>query len=144
MNLMIVLVPFLLMTAVFSNITILDLNLPPPGSKNSKQLDILPFELRITIRKTSLILTDNQGRLIKRISQRNSKHNFPLLKETLKQIKARFPDKTALTVLSEESTRYDDLIQVMDSARSYQTLYEGKQVYAELFPDISIGDAPKK
>ena len=33
MNLMVVLVPFLLMTAVFSHITILDLNLPPPGSK---------------------------------------------------------------------------------------------------------------
>ena len=38
MNLMVVLVPFLLMTAVFSHITILDLNLPPPGAQDKNHL----------------------------------------------------------------------------------------------------------
>ena len=142
MNLMVVLVPFLLMTAVFSHITILDLNLPPPGQQDANQPKKPPFELRVTIRKNGLVLSDNQRGLIKRIPQRKNEHNFALLKQTLKQIKARFPDKTALTILSEQNTRYDDLIQVMDTSRSYQTLYEGEQVYAELFPDISIGDAP--
>lgn len=142
MNLMVVLVPFLLMTAVFSHITVLDLNLPSPNSKDVKQAKNPPFELRVTIRNNGLNLSDNQGGLIKRIPRKNNKHNFSLLKTTLKLIKARFPDKTALTILLEQDTRYDDLIQVMDTARSYQTLYEGKQAYAELFPDISIGDAP--
>ena len=143
MNLMVVLVPFLLMTAVFSHITILDLNLPPPGSE-SDQPKKPPFELRLTIRSNMLVLSDNQRGLIKRIPQKNKAHNFTLLKQTLKQIKARFPDKTALTILAEQSTRYDDLIQAMDASRSYLTIYEGEQVYAELFPDISIGDARKQ
>lgn len=143
MNLMVVLVPFLLMTAVFSHITILDLNLPPPGSE-AKQPKNPPFELRLTIRSKMLVLSDNQGGLIKRIPQKNKAHNYALLKQTLKQIKVRFPDKTALTILAEQSTRYDDLIQVMDASRSYQTLYEGEQVYAELFPNISIGDAARQ
>jgi len=142
MNLMVVLVPFLLMTAVFSHITILDLNLPPPGSE-SKQPKKPPFELRLTIRPKMLVLSDNQGGLIKRIQQKNKAHDYVLLKETLKQIKARFPDKTALTILAQQNTHYDELIQVMDASRSYQTLYQGEQVYAELFPDISIGDAAK-
>ena len=143
MNLMVVLVPFLLMTAVFSRITILDLNLPPPSS-DAQQSKKPPFELRLTIRPKMLVLSDNQGGLIKRIPQKNMAHNYALLKQTLKQIKARFPDKTALTILAEQSTRYDDLIQVMDASRSYQTLYEGEQVYAELFPNFSIGDAAKQ
>jgi biopolymer transport protein ExbD len=143
MNLMVVLVPFLLMTAVFSHITILDLNLPPPGSE-ADQPKKPPFELRLTIRSNMLVLSDNQRGLIKRIPKRDKAHNYALLKQTLKQIKARFPDKTALTILAEKNTRYDDLIQAMDASRSYQTLYQGEQVYAELFPDISIGDAPKQ
>ncbi len=143
MNLMVVLVPFLLMTAVFSHITILDLNLPPPGS-DAKQPKKPPFELRLTIRPKILVLSDNQGGLIKRIPQKNKTHNYALLKETLKQIKVRFPNKTALTILAEQNTSYDNLVQAMDASRSYRTLYEGEQVYAELFPDISIGDAPKQ
>lgn len=141
MNLMVVLVPFLLMTAVFSQTSILDLNLPPPGQANSKPDKNPPWELRVTIRRNALILSDNKGGLIKRIPKYKGRHNYPMLRQTLKQIKARVPNKTALTILSEPNTRYDDLIQVMDTARAYPTLYEGEQVMAELFPDISIGDA---
>jgi len=142
MNLMVVLVPFLLMTAVFSHITILDLNLPPPNTE-ATQSKTPPFELRLTIRPEMLVLSDNLGGLIMRVPKKNEVHDYALLKQTLKQIKARFPDKTALTILAEEKTRYDDLIQVMDTSRSYQTIYQGEQVYAELFPNISVGDAPK-
>lgn len=144
MNLMVVLVPFLLMTAVFSHITILDLNLPKPGSQQNKNEKDAPYELRVTIRKDALILSDNKGGLIKKINRLKNGHNYGLLKQVLKQVKARFPEKTNLTILSEKETFYDDLIQVMDSARSFQTLYEGEQIQAELFPDISIGDAAKK
>ena len=143
MNLMVVLVPFLLMTAVFSHITILDLNLPPPGDSAKNQPKNPPFELRVTIRQKALVLSDNKGGLIKRIPMKDNKHNYALLKQTLKQVKARFPDKTALTILAEQNTRYEDLIQVMDTSRSYKTTYQGQQVYGELFPDISIGDAAK-
>lgn len=143
MNLMVVLVPFLLMTAVFSHITVLDLNLPPPGKAAGKDPKNPPFELRITIRKNALVLSDNKGGLIKQIPRLQSGHNFIVLRETLKLIKSRFPDKTNVTILSEAKTPYDDLISVMDSARAYPAMYEGEMVQAELFPDISIGDAAK-
>jgi biopolymer transport protein ExbD len=143
MNLMVVLVPFLLMTAVFSHITILDLNLPKPGSQSSSDDDAAPFELRVTIRKQALVLSDNKGGLIKQIPSLDQGHNFALLKQTLKQVKARFPEQTSLTILSEQDTPYDDLIQVMDHARSFKTIYQGERVMAELFPDISIGDAAR-
>jgi biopolymer transport protein ExbD len=143
MNLMVVLVPFLLMTAVFSHITILDLNLPPPGAQDIKQPKQPPYELRVTIRKNMLVLSDNRIGLIKRIPSKGKEHNFVLLKETLKQVKARIPDHTNITILSERQTRYDDLINAMDSSRSYRAQLDGEWIFAELFPDISIGDAAK-
>ena len=143
MNLMVVLVPFLLMTAVFSHITILDLNLPPPGAKDSEQPKKPPYELRVTIRQDMLVISDNRLGLIQRIPAKDSKHQYALLKETLKQVKARLPDHTNITILAEQKTRYDDLIRAMDSARSFRAQVDGEWVYAELFPDISIGDAAR-
>ncbi len=143
MNLMVVLVPFLLMTAVFSHITILDLNLPPPGANETKQPKKPPYELRITIRENMLVLSDNRLGMIKRIPLKGKEHNYAQLKETLKQVKARIPGHTNITILAERRTRYDDLIRAMDSSRSYRTQVDGEWVFAELFPDISIGDAAK-
>ena len=46
-------------------------------------------------------------------------------------------------IADRQSTRYEDLISAMDNARSYRAQVEGQWVFAELFPDISIGDAAK-
>ena len=143
MNLMVVLVPFLLMTAVFSHITILDLNLPPPGANKELKPNQEPYELRVTIRKNMLVLSDNRLGLIKRIPSKGKEHDFASLKQTLKQVKARIPEHTNITILAEKQTRYDDLISAMDSSRSYRAQVGGEWVFAELFPDISIGDAAR-
>lgn len=144
MNLMVVLVPFLLLTAVFSHITILDLNLPDPSVADSKKPKTPPYELRVTIRKNSLNLSDNRGGMIRQLQKRDNQYQYDELKKALVLVKGRIPDTTTITILAEADTEYDDLIQVMDTARSYQTVYEGEDVLAELFPDISIGEAPKR
>jgi biopolymer transport protein ExbD len=143
MNLMVVLVPFLLMTAVFTHITILDLNLPPPGADQKQQPKKPPYELRVTIRSNMLVISDNRSGLIQRISLKDGKHDYARLKQSLKQVKARLPAHTNITILAEQKTRYDDLIRAMDSARSYRAQVDGQWLHAELFPDISIGDAAK-
>lgn len=142
MNLMVVLVPFLLMTAVFTHMSILELNLPKPGGSDSAKQKPT-FEIQLIIKKNALVLADSKGGLIKRIPVVKSAHQFKLLTETLKQVKARFPDKTNITILSEQNTTYDTLIQAMDAVRAFKTLQDGEVILAELFPDISIGDAPR-
>jgi biopolymer transport protein ExbD len=143
MNLMVVLVPFLLMTAVFSHITILDLNLPAPGAQDQQKPKQPPYELRVTIRKNMLVISDNRLGLIKRIPAKGGEHDFALLKQTLKQVKARIPGHTAITILAEQQTSYDDLVRAMDGSRSYRAQVDGEWLFAELFPDISIGDAAR-
>ena len=59
-------------------------------------------------------------------------------------VKAEHPDKTEATVLLEPDVPYDVLVQVMDAVRSYRPAVEAGIERAELFPDISVGDAPRR
>ncbi len=145
MNLMVVLVPFLLMTAVFSQLAILQLNLPDGTSKTGNNKP--GFQIQIIIDKNALLVADSKGGLIKRIpvnARDQSGQQYLSLRKTLKQIKARLPDKTDATILSQADTAYEILVRVMDTVRVYPALVDGKIISAELFPDISIGDAAKK
>ena len=90
-----------------------------------------------------LVISDNRLGLIKRIRAKNGEQDFATLKQSLKQVKARLPEHSNITILAEQQTTYDDLIRAMDSSRSYRAQVDGQWVFAELFPDISIGDAAR-
>ncbi len=141
MNLMVILVPFLLITAVFSRVAILQLNLPTGNT--AKGAEKPEFHLQVIIRDPALEIADSRGGLIKRIPKKSDKHDYVALSKLLQQVKARFPDKTAASILSEPDTSYDTLVQVMDSVRMFKSVQFGEAINAELFPDISIGDAPR-
>jgi biopolymer transport protein ExbD len=140
MNLMVILVPFLLITAVFSRITILELNLPAAGSGQAQ--DENPFDLEIIVRENSIDVGDRDGGLIKRIPALDTGHDIAQLSELLQQVKARFPEKIDATLLLEADTPYDTLVQVMDKVRAAPVVQAGSVHMAELFPEIAIGDAP--
>ena len=61
----------------------------------------------------------------------------------LQVVKAKYPDKTEATLLLEKDIPYDALVQVMDTMRILEQRQNGQLVQAELFPDVSIGDAPE-
>ena len=141
MNLMVILVPFLLMTAVFSRLAILELNLPGSSSEPVNQQN-LTFQLEVTVRKDQIEVGDrNQGRLG---VYKNSEdgYDFDALSEKLSEIKKRYPEKTDVAILLESDIAYDTLVQVMDRVRITQIIEDGAIVRSDLFPDISIGDAP--
>ncbi len=147
-NLIVVLVPFLLSTAVFSRLAVMDLNLPAQQSA-VEQLKGPDLQLEVVIRRDAIEVGDRIGGLIQRIDKATlagrPQHDLATLTSLMLQIKGRFPDKTEASVLAEPDTPYDDLVQVMDSIRvAVRPAPEGglKTVRAELFPNISIGDAP--
>lgn len=141
MNLMVILVPFLLITAVFSRITILQLNLPE-GS--SAALDDLKKEmhLEITVRKGYLDVGTREAGRINCFNAGEEGHDYKSLSELIQQIKLRVPDKKNITLLAEANTPYETLVHLMDSSRSLKQTQGLSVVDAELFPNISIGDAP--
>jgi biopolymer transport protein ExbD len=135
-----VLVTFLLMTAVFSRTVILQLNLPPPSTEAR---DPPPgLQLEVMVRKDQLQVADRNSGLLTALPSSAAGYNYDGLTDYLKRVKAKFPEKTEATILLEPDTPYDILVQVMDRVRLFETQQDSQTVQAELFPDISIGDAP--
>lgn len=139
MNLIVVLVPFLLTSVVFSRLAILELNLPA-GAAGPTELK-RDLQLEITIRPEALEVGDRNSGLIQRIARNDQGHDYPALSELMQNLKARFPQKQEATILLESETAYDTLVQVMDAVR-VATPNAGTPARRELFPEISIGDAP--
>ena len=140
MNLMVILVPFLLITAVFSKISILELDLPSKSDvvkNNPKKL-----ELEVVVRENSLRIQDRNKGVLKSI--KNSKEGYDLLalNDYLQGLKSKFQDINNATILLEPNITYDVLVQIMDAVRVAEVDQEGEKVFADLFPDISVGDAP--
>jgi len=140
MNLMIVLVPVLLLGMVFSQTSILDLNFSA-GSQEI-DVDIENLQIQLIVREQALVVADSKGGLIKRIDNIGSSYQFEELRLVLKQLKARLPEKKDISILAEKNTSYQTLVTAMDTARSYPAVVAANLVEAELFPEISIGDAP--
>jgi biopolymer transport protein ExbD len=145
-NLIVVLVPFLLSTAVFTRLAVMDLKLPAQQSA-VEQLKVNDLQLEVVVRRDAIEVGDRIGGLIERIPRqppdaRGHAPDIQALATLMVMIKQKFPDKAEASVLAEPETPYDDLVQVMDAMRSTVTAQGPKVARAELFPNISIGDAP--
>jgi len=142
LNLMVILVPFLLITAVFSQVAILELNLP--SSMDQANTDPVSMQLEVIVRADRLEVGERSAGVLTGSPITENGHDLVALGKYLKRVKRKFPDKLDATVLLEPDVPYDVLVQVMDVVRVYQAKGEktGKIIQAELFPEISIGDAP--
>ena len=141
LNLMVALVPFLLVTAVFSRVAILELNLPSTqqmeASEEQKQI------IEIIIREHKLELSDGT-KVLSSYKKSGDDYDLAGLSGALVELKAKFPEKTDASILLERKIQYDYLVQVMDTIRAKQPDEDegGASERKLLFPDISIGDAP--
>jgi biopolymer transport protein ExbD len=147
LNLMVVLVPFLLITAVFSRITIVELSLPSSNSGGAQQEP--SFRLEVMVRQEGLELTNGTA-VIATIPKVEDEYDLATLSDYLVSLKRDYPDEDNASVLLEPDIPYDYLIQVMDVVRSVELPLEDvpDEPDAErfqrvaLFTDISIGEAP--
>lgn len=140
MNLMVILVPFLLITAVFTEITIVELNIPVLDASQDKPA-ALKLQLELVLRENSFDVQDGNIGLIKRFDRTKGETNWQLFSNFLLEIKSRFPNEKSITLLVEPAVDYKTLIRVMDYVRTADVA-KGLSVESyELFPEISIGDA---
>ena len=139
MNLIVVLVPFLLTTAVFSRLAVLELSLPA-GSSGFENLKG-DLQLEVVIRRDALEVGDRMGGLLRRVENTSAGYDFQTLSSLMQQLKVRYPDKLAATILAEPDTSYDTLVHTMDAVRLVRSSQAGRNI--ELFPEISVGDAPQ-
>lgn len=145
LNLMVVLVPFLLITAVFSRMAIVELDMPSTNPVASN--DEPPFRVEVIVRQGGLEI-GNGTTEIAALPKVDGEYDLELLSRHMVLLKQDHPEAIAASVLLEPSIAYDYLIQVMDRVRSVaqeQTAPETEDVLlaqVDLFTDISVGEAP--
>jgi biopolymer transport protein ExbD len=141
MDVFTVLVVFLLITAVFTSITIMELSVPTnAGASVSSKPN---FTIEVIVRKAGLEIA-NGSSVEAAIPNKDDKYDLKKLSEILLRLKAQYPEKEDATVLMEPKVEYDYLIQIMDAVRGAEVRAEGSKEVEKivLFPKISIGDAP--
>jgi biopolymer transport protein ExbD len=151
LNLMVVLIPFLLISAVFSRITILELDVPVGGAGNQDKPKLV---LEVIVRKKGIEIGNGKG-VVANIPKVNNNYDIPTLSKYLQKIKKNYPKKTDAIVLMESELEYEYLVLVMDAVRSAEkpskvSVDENSQEINQniasekivLFSNISVGDAP--
>lgn len=115
MGLFVVLIPMLLLSAVFLEITVIELNLP----------DELAAEMEQEAERLSLSVEIGEAVFVVRargveetvISRDDDNAGERLLAE-LSSITTRHPENRIVTIVSQPTTRYEDIIYVMDVSRA--------------------------
>ena len=154
-----VLVAFLLMTAVFSRIAIMQIDLPSAAAPKPEEPK---FRLEIIVRQDGFELSDGK-REIGTIPKASGAYDLNALTERVLAVKREHPTSEDASVLSEPKVAYDELVQVMDAIRSTELpatdeLVAGQAapagpagatdvgapqtVRVALFTNIALGDAP--
>jgi len=142
LNLMVVLVPFLLITAVFSRMAIVELNLP--SSTGGSVPSEIGFRLEVIVREEGLEVTNGRS-VIAAIPKKEGEYDLETLSRYMLSLKGDYPDVEDASVLLEPHIPYDYLIQVMDVVRSAEVpdeTAEDGMTRVALFTAIGIGDAP--
>ncbi len=141
LNLMVVLIPFLLIGAVFSRVTILELSVPTSAGESG--VSTPDFTIEVIVRKAGLEIANGMS-VEAAMPKKDGLYDIELLSQMLLRLKAQYPEKEDATILMEPDIEYDHLIQIMDTVRATEVKAENSEEMQRmvLFPNISIGDAP--
>jgi biopolymer transport protein ExbD len=144
-NLMIILIPFLLLSAVFSQTSILNLYLPPPpadaGAAPPPSAVAQPV---VSIVRDGYLLSDGATVVAAVPLDAAGQHQPGKLTELLLQVKRGLPDRLDLVILSDAATPYETLVQTMDASREALIERDGRMVPIPLFPNISLGQIGRR
>ena len=115
-DLLSVLISFLLMSAVWTQVARIEVKqapnlpaeeLPPPEEKEK-------LELSIIIKTSGYTITKKGGEVVREIEKVNGNYDENTLREVLKQVAIEYPDNEDVTLSSEDKIPYQELVTVMD------------------------------
>jgi biopolymer transport protein ExbD len=142
LNLMVVLIPFLLVTAVFSRISIQELNLPTEAAGGTN-LERPQISIEVIVRKNLIQLSDGD-KITATIKNLANDYDIKALSVQLQDLKNKNPDTKEATLLVEPEIDYETLIHIMDAVKVVEFKKKDGDGFDRkvLFPQISVGDAP--
>jgi hypothetical protein len=137
---MVILVPFLLVTAVFSRATILEIQ--PVSAEGDQKSAPDPLQLQVIVRHAVIEVSYLGQTRTERIDRSSDDKALASLATLAGELKARFPQSLEATVLLEPQIPYDVLVQVLDVLRVKLQQTGDAVEQTELFPLIALGPVP--
>ncbi len=149
MNLMIVLVPVLLLSLVFAQIRVLNIQLPPLTEQQLQQEQQQSQQLELEIHPDRLRLNYPAGQPLRVfLLNGQGQYDFAALSLFLQDLKLTLQqkniDKQDISILAADDLDYQTLVSAMDTVRSFKAVVAAQLVDAELFPQIALGQLPAK
>lgn len=118
MNIFVILIPFLLLTATFVKIAIIDLSLPTlemNTGKNQNEIKDLTV-LVISIKSEGFEIKTSENNYPS-ISKSNGHYDYDKLDSKLKEIKELFPKLEDVIITPAAEVLYQDIVNVLDHCR---------------------------
>jgi biopolymer transport protein ExbD len=145
LNIMVVLVSSLLLSAVFSQITIQELNMPPEGGGPADPNAKPQVTIEVILRKTALEISNGKA-VTDTLQKTGDQYDLPQLSAKLKVLKDANMDKKDAVLLVEPDIDYATMIGVMDAMKFAKVVSsadpEARPLTISLFPSVTVGDAP--
>ena len=123
MNLFIVLIPLLLLSAVFIEVSVIDMALP--SSAEAASADDARLDLTVYIGECTYRVAGNgiSAREVVRTTESAAVHAPDVatrdwLSAVLREVVATFPEQKDVRIVSGAHTRYEEIVAVMDVARA--------------------------
>ena len=140
LSLMVILVPFLLVTAVFSRTTIIELE--AAGQAESDTVTSDPLQLQVVVREEVIEVAYHDLEAPVSLARLGDGSEVDSLAALAIRLKAQYPQSFQATVLLEPQIPYDYLVQVLDAVRVSVRPGEPGAAAEPLFPSIALGAVP--
>jgi len=127
MNMMVILIPFLISMAVFTEVASINFSLPPattegegPGSEPLPPEEADKLDISIAITSTGFTLAGT-GQILPTIQKlSDGKYDLEALNRALRAIKMHYPNQEDIVLIIEQAIFYEDIVNVMDICRDAQ------------------------
>lgn len=144
MNLMVVLIPVLLLSMSFTQISVLELKLPELGGGAGISADPQSsLEIEVSDVGYKVYYPDNH--LLKSVPKvqglEEKEFDTEQLSQVLQAVKEKVPSKKDILVRSKPHVQYQDVVTAIDTVKAYQTVVAASVVNVELFPEVSLEEA---
>jgi len=115
MNLFVAMIPMLLISAVFLNVTVIDMKAPPDAAAAQANVKKERLALAVTIKENYFVVEGK--RIEKRVIKRADDNADEQLASTLAAIVKQHPHNEDVMIISQPDVLYGDIVTVMDISR---------------------------
>lgn len=155
MCLFIILVPLLLLTAVFERLAALQVRLPQASTLETREKPPVPsgvVELRVLVQETGLAVEgtlshepsgqemDLYQDIRYEIPLVDGRYDLPALQTILKDLKRDYPRHEEVVLLVDDAVSYDTIVQTMDTCREEFLFENDEKIRRPIFPVVVLSE----